>query len=390
MDCFVKRTWVTVNLDNLGYNLKQVRKKVGDETKIMCVVKADAYGHGANYAAKEFEKQGADWFAVSNIEEAIQLRCFGINKPILILGYTPADMVEKLCNFNISQAILSYDYAVKLSHMCKIKGVKIKGHIKLDTGMNRIGFLCQSEDEVNSSVELIEKINSESEIILEGIFTHFAVADCNDGREFTQFQFRNFKSTIEKLEKSGIYIPLKHCCNSAGIICYPDMKLDMVRAGVVLYGLSPSEDLRGKIDLKPAVELKTVISQIKKMEKGRTVSYGRIFTSDGDRIVATVPIGYADGYSRGFSGKACMLVNGKRAPVIGRVCMDQLMLDVTDINDVREGMEVVVFGEQCGESVSVDELADIVGTINYEIVCLIGKRVTRIYLKGGKQVAKSS
>lgn len=390
MDCFVKRTWAAIDLDNLGYNFRQIRKKVGNKTKVMCVVKADAYGHGASYAAAEFERQGADWFAVSNIEEAMQLRFYGINKPILILGYTPDDMVEKLCNFNISQAILSYDYAVKLSKACKGKGVKIKGHIKLDTGMNRIGFPCQSKEEICASIDLISKIADIDEIKLEGIFTHFSVADSDGGREYTEFQFRNFKLATDKLEEKGIHIPIKHCCNSGGIMSYPEMKLGMVRAGVILYGLPPSGDFKGRMELRPAMELKTVISQIKKIKKGRTVSYGRTFTAEDDIVIATVPIGYADGYSRGFSGKACMLVNGKKAPILGRVCMDQLMLDVTDIKDVTEGTEVVVFGSQDGENISVDELADIIGTINYEVVCLIGKRVPRIYYREGKNIGKFS
>lgn len=383
MDDFIKRTWADINISAFSHNLKEIRKKVGNKVKIMCVVKADAYGHGAKCIANELEKQGADWFAVSNIEEAIQLRNYGVNKPILILGYTPCDMAEKLYNFNISQAILSYDYGANLAEFCKTKGIKIKGHLKLDTGMNRIGFPCQSEAEICDSVDLIEKLNEFKEIEIEGAFTHFAVSDSpKSGREFTQFQFKNFESAINEMGKRGINVPLRHCCNSGGIICYPEMKLDMVRAGIILYGLYPDYELSNKINLQPAMELKTVISQIKTIEKGKTVSYGRTFKASKDMVVATVPIGYADGYSRGFSGKAYMLVCGQKAPVIGRVCMDQLMLDISNIDGVKEGSEVVVFGKQGNEEISIRELAELIGTIDYEIVCLIGKRVPRIYCKG--------
>ncbi len=391
MDNFVKRTWAEINMDAICHNLKEIRKKVSNQTKIMCVVKADAYGHGAKCIAMEFEKQGADWFAVSNIEEAIQLRDYGINKPILVLGYTPCDMVEKLYNFNISQAILSYNYGVKISDICKEKGIKIKGHLKIDTGMNRIGFSCQSQEEIEKSVNSIAKLNALGQIDIEGAFTHFAVSDSpKDGKEFTQFQFRNFKETVKKLEQTGMHIKFKHCCNSGGIMCYTEMELDMVRAGIILYGLLPDCELKGKINLRPVMELKTVISQIKTINKGQTVSYGRIFTAGKDIKVATVPIGYADGYSRRFSNKAYMVVCGKRAPIIGRVCMDQLMLDITGIDEAKEGDEVVVFGKQGDEEISVWELANIADTIGYEIVCLIGKRVPRIYYKNGQKMKQLS
>ena len=387
----VRRAWASIDLNCICNNFNKIKEKSGEETKIMCVVKADAYGHGAGYIASELEKEGADWFAVSNIEEAIQLRDYGINKPILILGYTPYDVAEKLYNFNISQAILSYEYGVNLAKVCKEKGVKVKGHIKLDTGMNRIGFSCQEEEEIENSVNLIEEISKIEEIELEGIFTHFAVADSpKSGAEFTEFQFKNFENTIKKLESKGVNIPITHCCNSGGIMLHTNMKLDMVRAGVILYGLMPDGSLENSLGLKPAMELTTVISQIKKVKKGRTVSYGRTFTAPKDMVIATVPIGYADGYSRAFSGKASMLVCGKRAPVVGRVCMDQLMLDITEIEGAKEGSEVVVFGKQGGEEISVWELAGLIGTIGYEIVCLIGKRVPRVYYKNGARVGKFS
>lgn len=391
MDYFVKRTWAEIDLDTLKNNFINIKEKLQEETMMMCVVKADAYGHGAKFVAPELEKQGADWFAVSNIEEAIQLRRYGINKPILVLGYTPVDMVERLFNFNISQSILSYDYALRIVEVCKKKKLKIKCHIKLDTGMSRIGFLCHSKGQIINSTKLIEELYKSEYLNIEGIFTHFSISDsAKDGKEYTELQFSNFKLAIECLEENNIKIPIKHCCNSGGIINYPYMQLDMVRAGIILYGLLPSENLNNKLDVCPVMQLKTVISQVKTISKGTTVSYGRTFTAKKEMKIATVPIGYADGYMRELSGKSDMLINGKRARVLGRVCMDQVMIDVTDIDGVYEGMEITVFGRQDDKEISIDEIAEKAGTVNYEIICLIGKRVSRIYYKNREKVGKLS
>lgn len=391
MGYFVKRTWAEIDLDALHNNFINIRKKTNKDSMIMCVVKADAYGHGAGHIASELQKYGADWFAVSNIEEAIQLREYGIDRPILVLGYTPIDMTEKLFNFNISQSIFSYEYALEMMETCKQKKIKIKSHIKLDTGMSRIGFLCHSNSQIISSTKLIEELYKSEYLDIEGIFTHFAVSDSGEeGKTFTEFQFNNFKRTIECLKEKDVKIPIKHCCNSGAIIDYPRMHLDMVRAGIILYGLLPSKKLINEFNISPVMQLKTVISQIKKIIKGTSISYGRIFTAEKDMIIATVPIGYADGYFRELSGKSDMLVNGKRAPVLGRICMDQLMIDVTDIDGVYEGMEVTVFGSQNSNQIPVDEIAENSNTVNYEIVCLIGKRVSRIYYKKGEIVGQLS
>ena len=388
MNNFLKRTWAEIDLDALKHNFLEVRNKVGNHTKIMCVVKADAYGHGVKNLIEEYESLGADWYAVSNLEEAIGLRNCGATKPILILGYTPVEMAKTLQNYNISQAVLSKEYAEKLISECAKRGATVNVHIKIDTGMSRIGFSAQSDNEIEESVESILKLNGCEEVNIEGIFTHFSVSDDPlNGKEYTNKQFENFNKVISLLEDKGVKIPLKHCCNSGGIMEYPGMYMDMVRAGIILYGLSPSKELASKMDLKPVMRLKTVISQLKTVKKGTQVSYGRTFTASKDMKIATVPIGYADGYSRDFSNKAQMTVCGKRAKIVGRVCMDQLMLDVTDIDEAREGTVVTVFGDSFGNNVTVDELAKICGTINYEIVCLIGKRVPRIYIKNGKEIA---
>ncbi len=388
MNNFLKRTWAEIDLDALKSNFLEIKKKVGNNAKIMCVVKADAYGHGVKNIIREYQILGADWYAVSNLAEAIEIRNAGATKPILILGYTPVEMVETLQNYNISQAILSEEYAQKLILECRKKNACIKGHIKVDTGMSRIGFSAQSHDEIQNSIKSILTLNQNKELNIEGIFTHFSVSDdLSQGVEYTKMQFNNFKSVVDGLEKSGMTIPLKHCCNSGGIIEYPYMYMDMVRAGIILYGLSPSVELSGKLNLTPVMKLKTVVSQLKTIKKGTCVSYGRTFVAQNDMKIATVPIGYADGYSRDFSNKAEMTVCGKRAKIVGRVCMDQLMLDVTGIDGVEEGTIVTVFGDGSDNTVTVDELASISNTINYEIVCLIGKRVPRIYLKDNKEVA---
>lgn len=391
LEKFVKRTWAKVNIDNIKYNFVEIKKKLNPKTKLLCVLKADAYGHGAEFLVKEYEKLGADFFGVSNLDEAMQLRKAGAKKPILIFGYTPSECADVLAKNNISQAVFSLEYAKRLQNECKNKGVKIKAHLKIDTGMSRIGFFAQNEESRQKSIEDILEINNMPEIEIEGVFTHFSVADdVTNNKDYTAYQIENFKKIIGDLESKGLSVPLKHCCNSGGIINFPEMQLDMVRAGVILYGLYPSEEIVGKIDLKPAMSLKTVISQVKTIPKGTSVSYGRTFVSDKEIKVASVAIGYADGYSIKFSNNSEMLVRGKRAKILGRVCMDQLMLDVSDIEGVCEGDVVTVFGVDGEDYISVDELAKNIGTINYEIICLIGKRVPRVYSENGKVVGSVS
>ncbi len=392
MESFSKRSWAEIDLNALEYNFNSIKSKLSKNTKLLCVLKADAYGHGAGFLVKEYERLGADWYGVSNIDEAIQLRKNGAKKPILIFGYTDPDMAEFLYKYDISQSVFSYEYALELCKRCRKSNFKLKIHLKIDTGMSRIGFFSQTEKDIKKSVSEIENIkNNIPELEFEGIFTHFSVSDdVSNNYDYTIMQFQNFKSIIKNLEEKGIEIPIKHCCNSGGIISFPEMHLDMVRAGVILYGLYPSEELKNKIKLKPLMQLKTVVSQVKTIPSGVSISYGRTFKSEHEMKVASVSIGYADGYSLRFSNNAQMIVCKKRVPVVGRVCMDQLMLDVTNIPDVKEGDEVTVFGMSENEFLSVDELAQRINTINYEIVCLIGKRVPRIYFKNGEIVGKVS
>lgn len=387
---FVKRTWAEINLDNLTHNFRLIRENIDKSCKLCCVIKADGYGHGAVELSKLYKDLGADWFAVSNIEEAMQLRINGSTLPILILGYTPAKYADILSVYNISQAVYSTEYAQALSRYAKKNGVKVKIHLKLDTGMSRIGLICQDEDNLQA-VEEGYKICTMENLIPEGVFTHFAVADeAGDGKEFTEKQYNCFINAVDKLTKKGISFKLRHCSNSGAILDYKNLNLDMVRAGVILYGLSPSKKLKGKLQLKPAMELKSVVSYVKDIEKGMTVSYGRTYTAQSKTKIATIPIGYADGYSRHLSGKAQVEVNGKLATVVGKVCMDQIMVDVSDIPETKMGDSVTIFGNGSTSAPTVDDIADLCDTINYEIVCLIGKRVARVYLKDGKVVNTST
>lgn len=391
MKKFVKRTWAEVNINNIKHNFRKIKNKLNSETKLLCVLKADAYGHGSEFLVKEYEKMGADFFGVSNLDEAMQLRKAGARKPILIFGYTPSECADVLANNNISQTVFSLEYAKQLQTQCKNKGVNIKAHIKIDTGMSRIGFFAQNEESRKKSINEILEINNMTEIEIEGMFTHFSVADDTaNEKNYTLMQINNFKNIINNLESKKLHIPLKHCCNSGGMINFPDMHLDMVRAGIILYGLYPSEEIAQKISLKPSMSLKTVISQIKIIPKGTSVSYGRTFVADKEIKIASVAIGYADGYSIKFSNNSEMIVRGKRSKVLGRVCMDQLMIDVSDVDGVREGDVVTVFGGDGENYISVDELAKNIGTINYEIVCLIGKRVPRVYFENGEIVENVS
>lgn len=376
-------------MDAIDHNFRAIRNALKPGVKMCCVVKADAYGHGAPMVAREYQRLGADWFAVSNLEEAIQLRRCAITRPILILGYTPPQNAEELSELNISQTVLSLDYAQQLSRYAQEANVTVNIHLKVDTGMSRIGFLYQNPERDGASLDEMETAARLPGLAPEGIFTHFAVSDDGDqGENFTLAQYDCFRKAVEAMEARGLHFAVRHCANSGAVLDYPELQLDMVRPGIILYGMEPSESIRHPLDLQPAMELKTVISQKKEIPAGATVSYGRTFTASQGTVVATVPIGYADGYPRHFSGKAQMLVRGKRAPIIGRVCMDQLMLDVTEIPGVEEGDVVTVFGRDGDAFLPVDELAALNDTIHYEMVCLVGKRVPRIYWKHGKQIGE--
>lgn len=387
MNSFVKRTWAEINLDAIIHNYKEIRRQTDKNAMVCCVVKADGYGHGAVELARVYERLGADWFAVSNIEEAMELRRAGIQLPILILGYTPCDCAGLLSRENIAQTVYSTDYAQELSQSAGKAGVRVNIHIKLDTGMTRIGLMCQHFDRDNSSIDEAGEICRLPGLIPQGVFTHFSVSDeAKDGKDFTLHQFHCFMHVVEELEKRGIHFDIRHCANSGAVIDYKQTHLDMIRAGIILYGLSPSRKLRGRLDLIPAMELKSVISHVKEVEPGAFVSYGRTFVTQSRMKIATIPVGYADGYIRTLAKEGSIELHGRRAKLIGRVCMDQIMADVTAIEEAKRGDEVTLFGTGKDGGPTADDIAAWCRTINYEVTCLIGKRVARVYLKDGQIV----
>ena len=376
-----KRTWAEVDLDAIAHNIKEIRKITNPNAKIMAVVKADAYGHGFLEVAKTLLENGADRLAVAVLQEGKQLRSRGVTVPILILGASGEEAVEDLINFDITPSVFTYEFAKALSYDEERKEKVTKIHIKIDTGMSRIGFLAGENNE--EIVDEIIKISKLPYIEIEGIFSHFATSDEYD-KSYTLLQYGRFMDVCNRLEEKGLNIPIKHICNSAGIMMYPEMHLDMVRPGVILYGMYPSDEVdKSRLDLIPAMTLKSTITHIKEVEPGRGVSYGKEYITDKKTKIATVPIGYADGYLRKLAKHGKMIVDGVKVPIIGRICMDQCMIDVTNVHNIDKGDEVIIFGR---EGVTVDDLAEWLETINYEVSCVIGKRIPRIYTKDGKAV----
>lgn len=385
---FLKRTWAEVDVNAIEYNYRAIRARLSDSCRFMAVVKADAYGHGAVHVARALQSAGADWFGVSNLQEAIQLRKNGITRPILILSYTPPEEAATLAAYGITQTVISGDYARRLNEAAATASVTLPVHIKLDTGMSRVGFFYHDEQTDVQTVEEITAVCSLSHLTAEGIFTHFACADEENGDAFTRRQFALFSRAVSLLEQHGCTFALKHCCNSAAALRYPEMQWDMVRPGIVLYGLHPSPVIGKHETLRPAMALKTVVTQVKEIPAHTEVSYGCTYKTTRPTRVATVPIGYADGYPRRLSNTAYMLAEGTRVPLIGRVCMDQSLLDVTDLPAVQEGTVVTVFGTDRDAEYHTDELAATADTINYEIVCDIGKRVPRLFIRDGNVIDK--
>ncbi len=382
MKHWLKRTWAEIDLDHLQSNMRRIKACAGDSL-VMAVVKADAYGHGAVMAAKALCAAGADWLAVSNLDEAIQLRNADLTLPILILSYTPPEEVAQLHRYRITQTVVSAEHAAALNDAAEKADVTLDVHIKLDTGMSRVGFFCQTTelpiDDIEASCRL-------PHLRAEGIFTHFAVADEEDGDTYTRTQYATFMRVVDELEQRGITFPLRHCCNSAATLRYPDMHLDMVRPGLILYGLYPDEWMRSLLPLEPVMSLRTHISHVKQVPADIAVSYGRKYRTERTATLGTVPIGYADGYTRRVFGKAVMLVNGTFVPVCGRVCMDQCILDISNVDGIEPGTLVTVFGKDGNEALSVVTYASWSDTINYEVVCSIGKRVPRLYMQQGNAV----
>ncbi|MBU1727101.1 MAG: alanine racemase [Candidatus Omnitrophica bacterium] len=361
-------TWAEVDLSNLAYNFREIKKILSPETKVMACVKADAYGHGLVPVAKKLVSCGVDFLGVASIDEAIRLRKEKIKVPILVLGAVLKKDIEPLFEYGIQPTICEEALAAAINNKARRLGKKINVHIKVDTGMGRIGILHHSAD------RFLEKVSGFKNLNIEGIFTHFPVADKN--RDFTLRQIKAFASLIENAKKSGINIPLAHAANSVGIVDYKESHFDMVRPGLVIYGLYPKENL--KLKLKPVLSLKTKIVFVKDLPAGYGVSYGHDYVTKKKTKIATLPIGYGDGYPRNLSNLASVLIKGRRLKISGRICMDQIMVDVGGLA-VRPGDEVVFIGSQGEQKITTEELARFSGTIPYEIVCGLGSRIPRVY-----------
>ena len=376
----VRPVWAEVDLDKLAHNMREIRR-ISKSENVIAVVKADAYGHGAIDVAPILLENGANRLAVAVITEAVELRRSGIQCPIMVLGFTPPTLISDVLEYDIEQAVYSYELAKEISKLAVEKNKIVKVHIVVDTGMGRIGYLPNDE-----SVEEVYKISKLPNIVIEGMFSHFSSADEKD-KSYTYEQVKKYNNFYEKLKIKNVNINMRHVANSAAIIDLPENHYEAVRPGIIVYGYYPSEEVnRSNIDLKPAMTLKANIVHIKTLPPGHFVSYGRKFETERESVIATLPIGYADGYTRLLFGKAQVIINGKLAPVIGRICMDQCMIDVTDIEGVKIGDEVILMGEEGENNISAEAIAEAMGTINYEIVCMISKRVPRVYLKEGQVV----
>ena len=382
---FTRRAvWAQIDLDAAAHNMRQIRKHVGPDVKIAAVVKANAYGHGSVELAKTFAENGADCFAVSSLDEAVELRRYAhIDNEIFILGHTDARRTEELLTYDIEPAVFNLKNAEFFSQEARRLGKTLRVHIAVDTGMSRVGF------QVNEfSVSEIKTIAALPNIEIRGMFTHFAVSDMKD-KTFTREQYGHFRWMCKRMEEEGIHIALSHCCNSAAVLELPEYYCDMVRPGIIMYGCEPSPEIDIKpYDLRPVMSLRCCIAHVKLIDAGATVSYGRHYKTPSRRKIATLPVGYADGYSRILSGKVDVLYHGHRVPQVGAICMDQCMIDVSGEANVHAGDEVVLFGRQGDSFIPIEEIAAVCGTINYEIMCNISRRVPRVYMKNGKVVGR--
>lgn len=374
------RVYAKIDLDAIAYNMEQMKKRLGGDTQLIAVVKTDGYGHGAIPIAQMFEDTEYVWgYATASLDEAMVLRDAGIQKPILVLGCVFPDQYEDMVRYEIRAAVYTFEMAKGMSEAAERLGGNAILHIKLDTGMGRIGFPVSEE-----SVECIERISKLEHVVLEGMFTHFAKADETD-KTYTKMQHEQFVWMQRALLEKAIEIPYLDCDNSAGIIDFPDLKHDLARAGISLYGMYPSDEVNQQaIDLKPALDLISHISFVKEVEAGTSISYGGTFVAPKKMRVATIPVGYGDGYPRSLSNKADVLIRGKRARILGRVCMDQFMVDVTDIPKAAFMDQVILVGDDGEEHISVEELSELSGRFPYEFVCCLSKRIPRVYTRDGR------
>jgi len=374
----IRPVWLEINLDAIAHNVKKIRQIVGENTQIIAVVKANAYGHGAIEVSETLLENGVTMLGVGVIEEGIVLREAGIKAPILICGITMNDQLKPLVMYNLTATVCDLKAVKTLSRIANKKKKKVRVHIKIDTGMGRLGI--PSADTLN----FVKEISQMKNIKIEGIFTHFAATNEEDGI-YTRKQFEKYKKALLELEKEKINIPLKHIANSAAILSSSCFHLDAVRPGIIIYGLFPSSKTKRTVQLKPAAEFKTKIVFLKEVPAGESIGYGRTYTTTSPTRIATLPVGYADGYSWLLSNNGEVLVRGERAPIIGRICMDLCMIDITHIEGVEIGDEVVLWGKQGLGMVSVEEVAQKIESIVYEVICMVDKeRVPRVFIKNGK------
>ena len=374
------RVCAEIDLDAIAYNMEQMRNRIGGDAKLIAVVKTDGYGHGAVPIAQMFEEFSYVWgYAVACLEEAADLREHGIKKPVLVLGCVFPDQYEDMLNYDIRPAVYTEEMADAISGTAVRLGKTAHFHIKIDTGMGRIGFPVSEE-----SADIIERISRLPNVRLEGMFTHFAKADETD-KTYTMMQHERFMWMKEQIEERGISIRYFDCDNSAGIIDLPDMRHDLARAGISTYGMYPSDEVKKEaVDLKPALRLTSHVTYVKDVAAGTPISYGGTFVAPEQMKVATIPVGYGDGYPRSLSNKGYVLIHGKRARILGRVCMDQFMVDVTDIPETGFMDQVTLIGRDGDERITVEDLSELSGRFNYEFVCCLGKRIPRIYKRGGE------
>ncbi len=369
----MRPTWVEIDLHAIKHNIKEIRRVTHPGAAIMAVVKANAYGHGVLPVASVLLANGATSLAVAIPEEGIYLRQQGITVPILLLGLTLPGQAEEIVHHNLTPTVATWDSAVALADAARRLGSSVGVFVKLDTGMHRIGL------QFHEAVGFVKNLLTLQGLTVQGIFTHFSMSDLQD-KSYTHRQFQCFQQVVTELRNQDIDIPLKSTANSAAVSDLPATHLDIVRPGIILYGLPPSEEVGGNLSLLPAMQFKTRVIYVKKVPPGSKISYGGTFTTSAETVIATLPVGYADGYNRLLSNRADVLIQGTRCPVVGRVCMDQITVDVTHLPPVAIGEEAVLFGRQGQEEISVDEIAGILNTINYEVVCWVGDRVPRVYI----------
>ena len=376
------RVYAEVNLDAILYNMEQMRKLLKEDTKIMGVIKTDGYGHGAVPIGRELEQLDYTWgYATATVEEAEILRRNGMEKPILVLGATFPEQYEAMADLGIRVNLYSIRQAEQMEAAAAKMNKKIMVHAKIDTGLSRLGFQVTEE-----AADEIARISRMPHIIVEGVFTHFAKSDAKDKTMANQ-QMEAFSKMKKMLEERNVEIPMIHCSNSAAIIDMPEANMSVVRAGISLYGMWPSDEVKKEnIDLQPVMSLKSCIVFLKQLEKGRTISYGATYETTRKQRIATVPVGYGDGYPRSLSNKGYVLIHGKKAPICGRICMDQFMVDVTDIPEAQEGDLVTLVGKDHGAEITMEEIGDLSGRFNYEFACDLGKRIPRVYIKNGEVV----